>query len=137
MNEITVAELIELLQNESASIDMQFQLWITITSAVVIASFAARHHLSFWMRVVVAVIYTLASATIAIRYANDASQFVFLKNELGVRGVDYPTFIDLRILRAFVYLCGTVATLVFIFFRPKSKPDNALSNESLEQPEHE
>ncbi len=83
MNEITVAELIELLQNESASIDMQFQLWITITSAVVIASFAARHHLSFWMRAFVAVMYSLASATIAFRYANDASQWVFLSNELA------------------------------------------------------
>ena len=119
MNETTVAELIELLQNESASIDMQFQLWITITSAVVIAIFAARHHLSFWMRTFVALIYTLASVTIVFRYANDASQFVFLKNELGIRGVDYPTFIDLRILRAIVYSCGTVATLVFIFFKPK------------------
>ncbi len=136
VNEITVAELIELLQNESASIDMQFQLWITITSAVVIASFAARHHLSFWMRAFVAVMYTLASATIAFRYANDASQFVFLKNELDIRGVDYPTFIDLRILRAFVYSCGTVATLVLVFFRLKLKADNALSGKSLEQPDH-
>ncbi len=137
MNEITVAELIELLQNESASIDMQFQLWITITSAVVIASFAARHHLSFWMRAFIAVMYTLASATIAFRYANDASQFVFLHNELQIRGVDYPTFIDLRILRAFVYSCGTLSTLGFIFFKPRPKPDNVPMNKSLEQPRHE
>ncbi len=137
MNETSVAELIELLQNESASIDMQFQLWITITSAVIIASFAARHHLSFWMRAFIAVMYTLASATIAFRYANDASQFVFLHNELRIRGVDYPTFIDLRILRGFVYLCGTVATLVFMFLKPSSKTDNMPANTSLEKPTHE
>ena len=137
MNEITVAELIELLQNESASIDMQFQLWMTITTAVVIASFAARHHLSFWMRVFVAIMYTLASATIAIRYANDASQWVFLSNELGSRGVDFPAFVDLRILRGLVYSCGTVATVVFMFFRPRSKADVAPSNEIAEQPAQE
>ncbi len=137
MNETTVAELIELLQNESASIDMQFQLWMTITSAVIIASFAARHHLSFWMRAFIAVMYTLASATIAFRYANDASQFVFLHNELGIRGVDYPTFIDLRILRGLVYSCGTVATLVFMFFKPSSTTDNMPANKSLEKPTHE
>ena len=137
MNETSVAELIELLQNESASIDMQFQLWITITSAVIIASFAARHHLSFRMRAFIGVMYTLASATIAFRYANDASQFVFPKNELGIRGVDYPTFIDLRILRGFVYSCGTVATLVFMFFKPSSKTDNMPANTSLEKPTHE
>ncbi len=137
MNETTVAELIELLQNESASIDMQFQLWITITSAVVIASFAARHHLSFWIRAFVAFMYTLASATIAFRYANDASQFVFLHDELRTRGVDYPTFVDLRILRALVYSCGTFSTLAFIFFKPRPKTDNVPANESLEQPRHE
>ncbi len=137
MNETTIAELIELLQNESASIDMQFQLWITITSAVVIASFAARHHLSFRMRAFVAVMYTLASATIAFRYANDASQFVFLHNELRIRGVDYPTFIDLRILRTLVYSCGTFSTLAFIFFKPRPKTDNVPANKSLEQPRHD
>ena len=134
MNEVTVAELIELLQNESASIDMQFQLWITITSAVVIASFAARHHLSFWMRAFVAVMYTLASATIAFRYANDASQFEFLQNELRIRGVDYPTFIDLRTLRALVYSIGTFSTLAFIFFKPGSRTGNVPSDKSPEQP---
>lgn len=137
MNETTVAELIELLQNESASIDMQFQLWITITSAVVIAIFAARHHLSFRMRAFVAVMYTLASATIAFRYANDASQFVFLHNELQIRGVDYPTFIDLRILRTLVYSCGILSTLAFIFFKPRPKTDNVPINKQLEQPRHE
>ena len=137
MNETTVAELIELLQNESASIDMQFQLWITITSAVIIASFAARHHLTFWLRAFIAVMYTLASATIAFRYANDASQFVFLHNELRIRGVDYPTFIDLRILRGLVYSCGTVATLVFMFFKPSLTTDNMPTNKSLEKRTHE
>jgi len=137
VNETTVAELIELLQNESASIDMQFQLWMTITSAVIIATFAARHHLSFWMRAFVAVMYTLASATIAIRYANDASQWVFLNNELGSRGVVYPTFVDLRILRGLVYSCGTVATLIFMFLKPSSKTDNMPANKSLQQPTHE
>ena len=134
LNETSVAELIELLQNESASIDMQFQLWITITSAVIIASFAARHHLTFWMRAFVAIMYTLASATIAFRYANDASQFVFLHNELRIRGVDYPAFIDLRVLRGLVYSCGTIATLVFMFFNPRSKVDIALSDKSPDQP---
>ena len=137
MNETTVAELIELLQYESAAIDMQVQLWITITSAVIIASYAARLHLPFWLRALIGVLYTLASATIAFRYANDASQFVFLHNELRIRGVDYPTFIDLRILRGLVYSCGAVATLVFMFFKPSSKMDNMPANTSLEKPTHE
>ena len=134
MNEISVAELIELLQNESASIDTQFQLWITITSAVVIASFAARDYLSIWLKTFIAVIYLLASSIIVLRYANDASQFVFLHNELSNRGVDYPTVIDLRFLRALVYLVGTFATLAIIFLKPKPKIDSTQIDKVPDQP---
>ena len=134
MNEITVAELIALLQSESASIDMQFQLWITITTAVVIAGYSVRNLLSSMMRIFIAVMYALAAATIAFRYANDASQFIFLKNELSSRGVDYPTVIDLRILRALIFSCGTIATLVFISFKSTSKEITPPSNEPHKQP---
>ena len=131
MTEVSIAEIIELLQNESASIDMQFQLWLAITSAVIIAVFTGQHHLSFRVKAFIAFLYTLASATILLRYANDASQFVFLKDELRIRGVEYPTIIDLRILRALVYMCGMIATLVFIF-KPGSKSDIAPSDKPLE-----
>jgi len=137
MTEATVAELIELLQNESASIDMQFQLWLTITSAVVIAIFAAHRHLSIWLKVFVATMYAVASATIVLRYANDASQFVFLQNELRVRGVEYPTVADLRPLRSIVYSCGSLATLVFIIFHSGTRADKLPSNDLSEQPGQE
>lgn len=118
---MTVAELIQLLQNESASIDTQFQLWITITSAVLIASFAARPYLSISLKAVIAVMYLLASATIGVRYANDASQFELLMGELRHRGVDYPSFFDLRILRTLVYSVGSLATLAFLFLKSNNR----------------
>lgn len=100
---------------------MQFQLWITVTSAVVIASFAAGQQFSQWMKIFIAFMYALASAAIGLRYANDASQFLFLHNELKLRGIEYPTVIDLRILRTLVYGCGTIATTMFIFAKSRSK----------------
>ena len=121
MNEATVTDLIALLQNESASIDMQFQLWITVTSAVVIASFVAGRHFSRRMKFFIAGMYALASVAIGFRYANDASQFLFLHNELKLRGVEYPTVIDLRILRTLIYTCGTIATTMFVFAESKSR----------------
>lgn len=126
MNDATVTDLIGLLQNESGSIDMQFQLWITITSAVVIASFAAGNHFSQRMKIFIAAMYSLAAAAIGLRYANDASQFLFLQNELNLRGVEYPTIIDLRILRTLVYSCGTLATTIFVFAAPGSRINNNL-----------
>lgn len=121
MDQVSIAELIELLQNESASIDMQFQLWITITSAVVIASFAARDQLSMGLKIFIAFMYILAIVTIIVRYANDASQFVFIKTELSKRGVEYPAVGDLRVLRSLVYSIGSLATIFFVFFNPKKK----------------
>ena len=121
MNDVTVTDLIGLLQNESASIDMQFQLWITVTSAVVIASFAAGDHFSRQMKIFIAAMYALAAAAIGLRYANDASQFLFLQNELNLRGVEYPTVVDLRVLRTLVYSCGTLATTFFVFSAPGSR----------------
>ena len=115
MDNVTVAELIELMQNESASIDMQFHLWITITSAVVISSYAARDHLYFRLKMFVASMYLLATLAITLRYANDASQFVFLRTELVSRGVVYPAVADLRLVRGLIYGLGTLATLTFLF----------------------
>lgn len=119
MDQVSVAELIELLQNESASIDMQFQLWITITSAVVIANFAARDNLSFWFRIFIASMYVLATSALMVRYANDASQFVFLRSELSDRGVEYPAVGDLRLLRFLIYSIGSLTTLIFVFANPR------------------
>ena len=121
MDQVSVAELIELLQNESASIDMQFQLWITITSAVIIACFAARDNLSLWLKLFIASMYTLAVITLMVRYANDASQFVFLKMELSNKGVEYPSVGDLRLIRALVFSIGSLATLLFVFVNPKKR----------------
>jgi hypothetical protein len=123
MNEVTVTDLIGLLQNESASIDMQFQLWITVTSAVVIASFAAGDHFSRQMKVFIAAMYALASAALGFRYENDASQFLFLNDELKRRGVEYPTFVDLRLLRTLIYISGTVATSMYVFTLRRHKKD--------------
>lgn len=121
MDQLTVAELIELMQNESASIDMQFQIWITITTAVVIASYAARRNFSLLLKMFVATMYALATSALMMRYANDASQFVFLRTELLNRGVEYPSVGDLRLLRGMVYSIGTAATLAFIFLKPKKE----------------
>ena len=121
MDQVSVAELIELLQNESASIDMQFQLWITITSAVIIASFAARDKLSLWLKLFISSMYILAVIALMVRYANDASQFVFLKMELSKKGIEYPAVGDLRLIRGLVFSIGSLATLLFVFVNPKKR----------------
>ena len=123
MDQVTVAELIGLMQNESASIDMQFQIWMALTFAVIIANYTTRSHLSLKLKLFVASMYALASCVLTVRYANDASQFIFLKAELSSRGVEYPSVVDLRLLRGLVYIIGTVATLIFVFIYSSSQDE--------------
>lgn len=127
---MSIAELIQALQSESTSIDTQFQIWISVTFAAIIAVFMAREQLSMNTKVFLGSMYALAAAVVILRYANDASQFAFLKNELTERGVMYPAIADLRILRAVVYAIGTLATVVFVLVNPRrahSRTDNGNS----------
>ena len=120
---MTVAELIGLMQNEAASIDMQFQMWMAVTFAVIIANYTTRSHLSLKLKVFVASMYALTCCVLMVRYANDASQFIFLNMELSSRGVEYPSVGDLRLLRGLVYIIGTVATIVFVFVYSRSQDE--------------
>ena len=131
MSELTVAELIELLQNESASIDMQFQLWISVTFAVIIASFAARSHFTTSLKLFVTTLYALAATALTLRYTNDASQFVFLKAELTARAVNYPSVADLKLLRTLIYVLGSLATVVFVFLNPRSQSADQAPQSSM------
>jgi hypothetical protein len=72
MNE-QVREPIEFLQENLAAIDSQFEFWLTITFAVVVASFLARDQLSRALRVSVATLYLLAVVMLALRMAHHAN----------------------------------------------------------------
>ena len=59
--ELTNEELIQLYDVVTSSVNSQFELWITITFAVIIASYIAGHRLAKSLQYLVAILYTSVS----------------------------------------------------------------------------
>ena len=62
------AELLSLYLDVNQDIDTQFQVWISITFAVLVASFVADDRLSRLERVVIAMFYGAAATILLMRY---------------------------------------------------------------------
>ena len=113
-------ELIELIQNELAGIDAQFQFWITITFAVVVASHFARGQLGPVVRISIAALYALAVLLLASRMGSHIQSAQYLASVLAGLGVDDPRFSAppsaplVGVLRWSLLVLGSLAAVVFI-----------------------
>jgi hypothetical protein len=113
--EMTREELIELLGATTANVNSQFELWLTVTFAVIIASHLAGHSLAKGLKHLIATLYTAVSILLFLML------FEALRTAAGILGEsiqDYygdPVRLSIAILRVGVWVLGTVATLVFIY----------------------
>ncbi len=113
---LTTEEFIELMGVTTSNINSQFELWLTVTFAVIVASYLAGHKLSAGLRYLIATLYTLVSLLLvmmlmqAVRLAD-----FFLGDVLATQTWGDPMRISIATLRFVVWGLGTVATLVFIF----------------------
>ncbi len=107
--------------------DAQFQFWISITLAVLIASFVAGEKLSRGARVVIMVLYLAAIAVFFMRYERAFDYFNYVLELYQTQGVSNPrTGVSIAPLRRTVFLLGSVVTALSILF-PKMgrRPDTA------------
>jgi hypothetical protein len=115
MDQIPTSDLLNLLLTQRASIDLQFQFWLSITFAVIVAGFVAGRRLDLKLRFLAAVLYVLATAHLAARWMYDGSVGERWVNVLVSRGVDIGIPWFAAYLRMAVMLLGTVSALVFLF----------------------
>ena len=98
---LTIEEQAEIYGAVFSNVNSQFETWLTITFAVIIASYIAGYKLSMFLQILVAVLYSLVSLLHAIRFAG----------ELGGIGIftdsDDPLTIVIVFLRMLVWLIGT------------------------------
>lgn len=73
MDQIATADLLNLVLTQRGSIDLQFQFWLTITFAVIVAAFSASDRLGLNLRLLAATLYALASAHLMIRWMFDGA----------------------------------------------------------------
>jgi hypothetical protein len=121
MDQISTADLVELLLMQRDSIDLQFQFWLTITFAAIAAGHVAGPRLQYGLRTLVTGLYVLASAHIALRWSYDGGVGSRWVAELVSRGVDIGIPWVAVWLRTGLMLLGTVSTAVFLMRRPRDE----------------
>lgn len=121
MDQIPTADLVNLVLTQRGSIDLQFQFWLTITFAVIVAAFSAGDRLAFRLRLLVAVLYFLASAHLMTRWMFDGTVAERWVGILVSRGVDIGVPWIAVFLRLLLMVVGTVAALVFLLRNPQGR----------------
>lgn len=109
-------QLIELIQNSYAAVDLQFQYWLTITFSAVVASFLARNHLGTGLRLALAALYTLSVLQILLVSFAHLEQVSFLSGVLEDMGVNRPStyLAAVGVIRRLTVGIGTLAAIIFI-----------------------
>jgi hypothetical protein len=116
MDSLSTAELLEVAMNFRNSLDNQFQYWLTITFAVLVAGFVAGPKLSTTHRRVITILYFLAAALFFTRTLVDVRNFGIYIQAATERGAEwYSTLAPMLIGgRSILYILGTSITLWFL-----------------------
>jgi hypothetical protein len=122
--ELTNEELIQLYAVVTGSVNAQFELWLTITFAVIIASYLAGHRLARSLQYLMAALYTTVSVLLYLMLLG-AVQFSQQFDALNVgASSESNVILAIVVLRTSVWVLGTLATIVFIFKGHKDDASN-------------
>ena len=116
MDQISNSDLLQLVLQQRSSIDLQFQFWLSITFAVIVASFTAGSRLVPKLRSLTALLYLLASAHLSARWYFDGQTAREWVGLLAARGIHFEIPWTAAYIRMGVMLLGTVGALVFLFW---------------------
>ncbi|MGI9086729.1 MAG: hypothetical protein ACR2HH_03145 [Chthoniobacterales bacterium] len=99
--------------------DSIFQIWTTLTFAVIVATYVAGKRFDRSVYLLVSALYTLASLILLIRFGSAAFQAFHYKNLLVTRGFEpwpVPNFISVIIGggTGVLLFAGTLGTLWFV-----------------------
>lgn len=117
--EIAEVQLLQLLLEVNQDIDTQFQVWISITFAVLVASFVAGPRLRMGARAGIAVLYGFAAIVLYLRYMRGAVDYIPYVYELFTtygapvpQGNSQTAFL----LRVWLFRLGSGMTALAVLF---------------------
>jgi hypothetical protein len=114
MDSLTFVEVHELINANLEYMNYQFQNWLTITFATIVAAFAARNHLSRKMKYLVSSLYLIATLTCVTAYYSGVVSNIELAEQLLSNPHD-PTLKNVAtVSRLLLFAFGVVTTLIFI-----------------------
>ena len=114
---MTEADLLPLLLDVNQDIDTQFQFWISITFAVLVASFVAAERLSRFERGVIATLYLCAATIILLRYTSALVHQQDVLDLFVANGLSEPAVPALAgLLRFTLFTLGSLVTAFSVLF---------------------
>lgn len=132
MNDIDTGYLLELMFLLESSIDVQFQAWMAVSFAVIVASYSGRTSLDKTTRILVAVAYFLAAYTLFARWATEASRLIQINEILFERDVRVTPIFYSSQTRLITYVLGTLVTISSIFYFGRAATSHPRPKEGIE-----
>jgi len=114
MDTVTTAQALELVRINEAAITTQFQTWLTITFASIVAVFSGKELLSLHIKWLVTVLYMSASVTITGMCIYLAEANVLLISLLQSRDVTIASPLFASIALFVLVIMGMLTTCYFI-----------------------
>jgi Ca2+/Na+ antiporter len=115
--EIPEVQLFELFLEVNQDIDTQFQFWISITFAVLVASFVADERLSRAERAAVSVLYLCAAAILLFRYQSAVANQIAVLEMFDAHGVARPSVATAAaLLRLALFTFGSLVAASSVLF---------------------
>ncbi len=114
---MTEVDLLPLLLDVNQDIDTQFQFWISITFAVLVASFVADERLSRFERVVITGLYLCAATIVLQRYTSALGHQQDVLDLFVANGMPEPELPALAgLLRFTLFTLGSLVTALSVVF---------------------
>jgi hypothetical protein len=126
--EVVEVQLLDLLLEVNKDIDTQFQVWISITFAVLVASFVAGKRLTGGARFAIAALYICAAVILYLRYMRGALDYIPYVYQLFITyGAPVPQGSSQLAfdLRRVLFLFGSAVTSLAVLFPQLGHRDEA------------
>ncbi len=137
--EVVEVQLLELYLEVIQDIDTQFQVWISITFAVLVASFVAGQRLSRGARVAIATLYVFAAVVLYLRYMRALALIPYvlqLFNTYEAPAPDLGGLLPIQ-LRQWLFRLGSGLTVVAVLFPKLGLAEEKVREEPAETAEPE
>ena len=124
---MTEADLLPLLLDVNQDIDNQFQFWLSITFAVLVASFVADERLSRFERKVIAALYLCAATILLLRYQVAIGYYGDVLALFAANGIERPSGLLAALaalLRLALFTIGSLVAAASVVF-PHAQRTNA------------
>lgn len=126
-------ELLSLYLDVNQDIDTQFQVWISITFAVLVASFVADERLNRLERVVIALFYGAAATILLLRYQSALGMAGEILSMFDANGYELPPTPTTAVrLRLILFRVGSLLAAASVVFATGSRRRTTVERPPLE-----